>query len=293
MTAQSGAAFGRSGLRGGSNMKAIEFCGVSFRYDEESPFAIHKLDFSVEEGEFVAVLGHNGSGKSTLARLSNGLLEADEGEIRVFGTQIARKNLYDVRKNVGVVFQNPDNQTVATIVEDDVAFGAENLGLAREEIGERIRFALQAVGMQQYRTAAVARLSGGQKQRVAIAGVLALKPRAVILDEATAMLDPRGRREIVEVVSRLNREEKITVIMITHFMEEALLADRAVVMNRGEIVMQGAPADIFERQEELITYNLAMPRIGYICNRLRAGGLPVANTLDSETLAEEIARCVS
>lgn len=276
----------------GSNMKAIEFTNVSFRYEDDSPFVIDKLNFSVEEGEFVAVLGHNGSGKSTLARLSNGLLIPDAGTVSVFGVPLTDKTLFDARKNVGVVFQNPDNQTVATIVEDDVAFGAENVGLPREEIGKRIDFALRAVGMQDYRNATVARLSGGQKQRIAIAGVLALKPRAVILDESTAMLDPRGRREIVDVVTRLNKEEGITVVLITHFMEEALLADRAVVMNRGEIVMQGAPAEIFERQEELVTYNLALPRIGIICNRLRAAGMPVENTLDAEKLAEEIARCV-
>lgn len=274
-------------------MKAIEFTDVSFRYEEEGPFAVRHLNFAVDEGEFVAVLGHNGSGKSTLARLANGLLTPDEGEVRVFGTLLGEKNLYDVRRNVGVVFQNPDNQTVATIVEDDVAFGAENVGLSREEIGKRIDFALRAVGMEEYRTATVARLSGGQKQRVAIAGVLALKPRAVILDESTAMLDPRGRREIVDVVTRLNKEEGITVVLITHFMEEALLADRAVVMNRGELVMQGTPREIFERREELVTYNLALPRIGIICEKLRAGGMQVGYTLDAQTLAKEIAECVS
>ena len=277
---------------GQTRMNAIEFTNVSFRYEEEGPYVIRQFDFSVREGEFVAVLGHNGSGKSTLARLANGLLTPDGGTVSAFGVQVSEKTLFEVRKNVGVVFQNPDNQTVATIVEDDVAFGAENIGLEREEIGERIGFALRAVGMEKYRHAAVSRLSGGQKQRVAIAGVLALKPRAVILDESTAMLDPRGRKEIVEVVTRLNREEGITVVLITHFMEEALLAERAVVLNRGEIVMQGAPAEIFSRQEELLTYNLALPRIGVICNALRAGGMPVSNTLDAETLAEEIAKCV-
>ena len=274
-------------------MKAIEFADVSFRYEEEGPFAVRHLNFSVDEGEFVAVLGHNGSGKSTLARLANGLLMPDEGSVRVFGQTVHDKNLYDVRSKVGVVFQNPDNQTVATIVEDDVAFGAENVGLPREEIGARIDFALRAVGMEEYRTATVARLSAGQEQRIAIAGVLALKPKVVILDESTAMLDPRGRREIVEVVTRLNREEGITVILITHFMEEALLAGRAVVMNRGELVMQGTPRDIFERREELVTYNLALPRIGVICETLRAGGMDISDTLDAETLAKEIAACVS
>lgn len=273
-------------------MKALEFRDVSFSYGKGA-FAIEHLNFSVEEGEFVAVLGHNGSGKSTLARLSNGLLEADKGEIFAFGVPVVQKRLYDVRKNVGIVFQNPDNQAVASIVEDDVAFGAENVGLPREEIGRRIDFALKAVGMEAHRHATISRLSGGQKQRVAIAGVLALKPKVMILDESTAMLDPRGRREITDVVLRLNKVEHITVVLITHFMEEALLCDRAVVMNKGEIVMQGAPAEIFGRHEELLTYNLALPRIGQICKGLREGGIPVEDTLDIEKLAEEIAKCVS
>lgn len=272
-------------------MEALRFTDVDFSYGEG--FSIRHLNFSVEEGEFVAVLGHNGSGKSTLARLSNGLLEADGGSVKVFGQTLTSKNLYEIRRQVGIVFQNPDNQTVASVVEDDVAFGAENVGLPREEIGERITFALNAVGMQDYRTATVARLSGGQKQRVAIAGVLALKPKIMILDESTAMLDPRGRREIIDVVKKLNREEKITVVLVTHFMEEALLADRAVVMNRGELVMEGTPSEIFERHEELLTYNLTLPRIGYICKKLREGGLNVTDTLNFEALAAEVKSCVS
>lgn len=275
------------------DMKAIEFENVSFSYEEGGSFAIKNLNFSVEEGEFVAVLGHNGSGKSTLARLANGLLQADGGTIRVFGEALTDKNLFDIRKQVGIVFQNPDNQTVASIVEDDIAFGAENIALPREEIGNRIDFALSAVGMEEFRQATVSRLSGGQKQRIAIAGVLAVMPKVLILDESTAMLDPRGRREIIDVVTRLNREQGITVLLITHFMEEALRASRAIVMNRGEIVMQGTPQDIFERHEELITYNLTLPLIGRICRDLRAGGLPVADTLDAGRLAEEIASCVS
>lgn len=274
-------------------MKAIEFENVSFSYEEGGAFAIKNLNFSVEEGEFVAILGHNGSGKSTLARLTNGLLEADGGIIRVFGEQLTDKNLFDIRKQVGIVFQNPDNQTVASIVEDDIAFGAENIALAREEIGRRIDFALKAVGMEEFRHATVSRLSGGQKQRIAIAGVLAVMPKVLILDESTAMLDPRGRREIIDVVTRLNREQGITVLLITHFMEEALRATRAIVMNRGEIVMQGTPDDIFERHEELLTYNLTLPLIGRICKELRAGGMPVQDTLDASLLAKEIAACVS
>ncbi len=272
-------------------MHAIETKDVSFSY-EGGGFRIAHLDLTVEEGEFLAVLGHNGSGKSTLARLLNGILVPDSGTIRVFGTPLDDQHLYEVRKQVGVVFQNPDNQTVASIVEDDVAFGAENVGLPREEIAKRVEFALGAVGMLGLRNAVVSRLSGGQKQRVAIAGVLALKPRVMILDESTAMLDPRGRREIVEVVKKLNREEKITVILITHFMEEALLADRAVVMNRGEIALTDTPAGIFARHEELLTYNLALPRIGVIAKKLTEGGLRVRDTLDPEQLAEDIARSV-
>ena len=275
------------------DMNAIEFENVSFSYEEGGTFAIKNLNFAVEEGEFLAVLGHNGSGKSTLARLSNGLLEADSGVIRVFGEQLTEKNLFDIRKQVGIVFQNPDNQTVASIVEDDIAFGAENIALPREEIGKRIDFALHAVGMEEYRHATVSRLSGGQKQRIAIAGVLAVMPKVLILDESTAMLDPRGRREIIDCVTRLNKEQGITVVLITHFMEEALRASRAIVMNRGEIVMQGAPSDIFERHEELLTYNLTLPLIGRICRDLRAGGMPVTDTLDVDRLAKEIASCVS
>lgn len=272
-------------------MKAISFEDVSFAYEED--FLFEHLNFDVEEGEFVAVLGHNGSGKSTLARLCDGLLTADRGKISIFGKLIEGKKLYDIRKEVGIVFQNPDNQTVASIVEDDVAFGAENIALPRNEIKERIDFALKAVGIENLREATVSRLSGGQKQRVAIAGVLALKPKIMILDEATAMLDPRGRKEICEVVKKLHEEEGITVLFVTHFMEEALLADRAIVMHKGRIVMNAPPREIFSRSDELLQYNLTLPRIGYISKRLREGGLDVPDTLDYETLAEEITNCVS
>lgn len=269
-------------------MAAISFQDVSFSYGEGS-FKLERFDLSVEEGEFLAVLGHNGSGKSTLARLCNGLLTAEGGVVSAFGIPVTEDNLYEIRRRVGVVFQNPDNQTVSSVVEDDVAFGAENIGLEREEIGRRIGFALSAVGMEEYRHATVSRLSGGQKQRIAIAGVLALRPDVLVLDESTAMLDPRGRREIMEVIKRLHDREKITVILITHFMEEALLADRAIVMNDGKLVMEGTPQDIFRRHEELLAYNLALPRIGEICRRLRAGGIDVKDTLDIEVLADEIA----
>ncbi len=283
-------------------MKAISFNNVRFSYEQdereefaefdtaEGAFALSGVDFSVEEGEFVAVLGHNGSGKSTLARLIDGLLMPSEGKISVFGEEVTEDNLFEIRKQVGIVFQNPDNQTVASIVEDDVAFGPENVGVKREEIGERIDFALSAVGMQDYRHSSVSRLSGGQKQRVAIAGVLALKPRIMILDESTAMLDPVGRKEVMDAVLRLNKEEKITVLLITHFPEEAMLADRAIVMNRGKIVMEGNPFEIFTREAELTKCGLSLPAPLKICRALQKGGLPVRDCLTPNELALEIIR---
>ena len=282
-------------------MEAIKFHNVYFSYDDVGEekedvlfsmnidFALRGVDLTVEEGEFVAILGHNGSGKSTLARLTNGLLSPTSGDITVLGLDATdEKCLFDIRKQVGIVFQNPDNQTVASIVEDDIAFGPENIGVERKEIGERIDFALQAVGMEAFRHATPARLSGGQKQRIAIAGVLALKPRVMILDESTAMLDPRGRKEVMDVVLRLNREEKITVILITHFPEEALLADRAIVMHQGRIVMQGKPQEVFQQDERLKQYALSMPRSIEFCRRLSRAGLPIADSMDAETVAENI-----
>lgn len=283
-------------------MTAIEFKQVYFSYtdtDREdandlfapaASYAVNGIDLSVEEGEFVAVLGHNGSGKSTLARLANGLLTPEKGEISVLGMDATdEKNLFEIRKNVGIVFQNPDNQTVASIVEDDVAFGPENVGISREEIGKRISFALQAVGMESYRHAITSRLSGGQKQRIAIAGVLALKPKIMILDESTAMLDPRGRKEVIEVVKKLNREEKITVILITHFPEEALLADRAVVMNHGQIVLQGTPQEVLSHTERLTDSGLVAPRSITVCRALQKHGVGVVDAFSETLLAKTIA----
>ncbi len=268
---------------------AVVFDGVTFSYNEQPAPALSGVSFTVKKGEFLAIIGHNGSGKSTLARLINGLLIPDEGKVVVFGLDTAEgKNPIEIRKKAGIVFQNPDNQMVASIIEDDVAFGPENIGVEREEIGRRIDWALKAVGMEQFRTGTPSRLSGGQKQRIAIAGVLAIKPDIIILDESTAMLDPRGRREVMGVVSRLNREEGMTVILITHFMEEALLADRTIVLNRGEIVMQGTPAEIFLHSERLEAYNLSLPRIGRICKTLQKAGIAVDDCLTPEILAEEI-----
>ena len=272
------------------NEDAVIFDGVTFSYNEQPVPAVSNLSLRVKNGEFLAIIGHNGSGKSTLARLINGLLLPDSGKVTVFGLDTSEgKNPVAIRRRAGIVFQNPDNQMVASIIEDDVAFGPENIGIEREEIGRRIDWALRAVGMEEFRTGTPSRLSGGQKQRIAIAGVLAIKPDIIILDESTAMLDPRGRREVMGVVSRLNREEGMTVILITHFMEEALLADRTIVMNRGEIVMEGTPAEIFMHSERLEAYNLSLPRIGRICKRLQGAGIAVADCLSPEDLADEIA----
>ena len=262
---------------------------LKYSYSGQDGYAVNGVDFTVAKGEFVSVIGHNGSGKSTLARLINGLLEADEGKVTVFGMDVNEgSNAVEVRKRVGIVFQNPDNQMVASIVEDDIAFGPENIGIDREEIGRRIDWALSAVGMEKYRHSTPAKLSGGQKQRIAVAGVLAIKPDVLILDESTAMLDPRGRREVIDVVRRLNKEEGMTIILITHFMEEALLADRTIVMNRGEIVLSGTPEQIFESGEALETYNLSLPRISVIAENLRSAGMNIGNVLKPEALADEI-----
>ena len=286
-------------------MEAIKFEKVCFSYETDGEvtndafgsdvaFSLKSIDFSVQEGEFVAVLGHNGSGKSTLARLTNGLLSAQSGDIQVLGRSVnEEENLFEIRKQVGIVFQNPDNQMVASIVEDDIAFGPENIGVPREEIGERIEFALNAVGMSEFRESTPSRLSGGQKQRIAIASVLALKPKIMILDESTAMLDPRGRKEVMDVVLRLNREENITVLLITHFPEEALLADRAIVMNQGEIVMEGKPQDVLRRGDELEKYSLTLPRSIRLCRELTAGGLPVADAATAQEIAANIHTALS
>ncbi len=287
-------------------MEAVKFEKVYYSYEVEEtaengevftaeiPYALDGVDFTVNEGEFVAILGHNGSGKSTLARLTNGLLAPTQGKITALGLDTAEdKNLFEIRKQVGIVFQNPDNQMVASIVEDDVAFGPENVGIEREEIGKRIEFALNSVGMTAFRTSTPARLSGGQKQRIAIAGVLALKPKVMILDEATAMLDPRGRKEVIDVVLRLNKEEGITVLLITHFPEEAMLADRAIVMNKGKIVMEGSPAEVLSRGEELKKYSLTMPQPLRVCRALFEGGLPVTEANGVEELSENIAAAIA
>lgn len=264
--------------------------GLSFRYRAKGDYVLNNLNLAVEEGEFVAVIGHNGSGKSTLAKLMNGLLQPTQGEVCVGDYRTGDKqSLFEIRKRVGVVFQNPDNQLVASIVEDDVAFGAENIGLPREEIGERIEFALSAVGMEEYRHSTPARMSGGQKQRIAIAGVLAVRPEVLVLDESTAMLDPRGRREVMEVVERLNRENGMSVVLITHYMDEVAKADRVIVLSDGRIAMTGSPREVFSRGEELKTYGLSLPVPAQIAQKLREKGVPANGAaLTAEELSEEL-----
>ena len=272
-------------------MSFIEVKNVKFRYPQTKKDALGGIELSIEKGEYVSVIGHNGSGKSTLARLMNGLLLPTEGEVLVDGFSTADKQkLFEIRKRVGVVFQNPDNQLVASIVEDDVAFGPENIGVPRKEIGERIDFALKAVGMEEYRKTTPSRLSGGQKQRVAIAGVLAIRPEMLILDESTAMLDPRGRKEVTEVVERLNRENGMTVLTITHYMDEVCRADRVIVLSDGQIVMQGTPEEIFSREEELRRYELDVPVPVFIADKLRAGGMDLKKVYFKEQLGEELCR---
>lgn len=270
---------------------AVKLENVSFTYADGEPPAVDRVNLVVPRGQFLTVLGHNGSGKSTLAKLICGLLPADSGKLCVWGFDPSDKDgLNAVRTHVGVVFQNPDNQTVASIVEDDVAFGPENLGLEREEIGRRITWALEAVGMGEFRNSTPARLSGGQKQRIAVAGVLAIKPDVLILDESTAMLDPQGRREVISVAERLNREEGMTIILITHFTEEAMLAHRAIVMDKGKIVEDATPAQIFALGDKLKSYNLRPPAITEICMGLRAGGLDVGECYTAKALAEAVAK---
>lgn len=271
-------------------MAIIELNNVHFTYnagrEDETP-AVRGVSLTVSEGEFVAIVGHNGSGKSTIAKLMNGLLLPDEGSVTVDGMSTADDDkLFDIRSRVGVVFQNPDNQMVATIIEDDVAFGPENLGLPPEKIRERVDWSLKSVGMYDRREGTPFRLSGGQKQRVAIAGVLALKPKVMVLDESTSMLDPVYREEVMTVVKKLNREEGMAVVAITHFMEEALEADKIVVMDDGKVFAEGGK-EIFEREAELEKIGLSAPLACRISHRLREKGidLPPRIVTESELVA--------
>ncbi len=271
-------------------MKAIEIKNVTYTYENHKTPVIKDLSLSVDKGEFLCVLGENGSGKSTLARLINGLLIPDSGSVEVFSLNTKDKaSTYQIRKNVGMVFQNPDNQMIATIVEDDIAFGPENLGVPSEEIGKRIDFALKSVNMEKYKKVAGQKLSGGQKQRVAIAGALAVMPEILILDESTAMLDPLGREEVLSVVKDLNKNG-MTVILITHYMDEALSADKVVVLSGGEVKIVGEPSEVF-KNPDIKNYGLDLPRPYYIAKKLKENGLPISqNVFTKEDLAEELCK---
>jgi energy-coupling factor transport system ATP-binding protein len=270
-------------------MSLINLENVSFSYDKKNS-VIKNVSLEINEGEYCAIIGHNGSGKSTIAKLMNALVLPDQGQVTVCGMDSKdKKKVFDIRKTVGVVFQNPDNQLVASIVEDDVAFGPENLGVKREEIGERIDFALSSVGMEKYRRSSPMHLSGGQKQRIAIAGVLALKPKVLVLDESTAMLDPQGRKEVLSVVEKLNKEQGVTLVNITHYMDEVVRADKVVVINDGQIAMCGTPQEIFKRKDELNGYGLELPLASVLADQLIAKGLPLPEgILTEERLAEEL-----
>lgn len=285
-------------------MEAVKFENVSYRYrsgDNNSvsdtkeyikDFAVENVSLTINRGEFVAVLGHNGSGKSTLAKLINGLLLPSEGKVTVLGKDSKdAANLYEIRKSVGMVFQNPDNQMIASIVEDDIAFGPENIGIEPAEISRRVDWALKSVGMEKYRTSSSFRLSGGQKQRIAIAGVLAIKPEILVLDESTAMLDPIGRKEVLKVIKELNKELGITVILITHFMEEAAGAQRIIVLNEGAKVLDGVPADIFNSYSYLNSIGLSVPFASEVARKLIKGGLDINKAvLSTEELYGELCR---
>lgn len=269
-------------------MNVIEIKDLHFAYNEQEP-VLKGLSLTVKEGEFLAVIGKNASGKSTLARLINGLISPLSGEITVLDMDARKKeNLYEIRKNVGIVFQNPDNQMVASIVEDDIVFGPENVGVPREEIAERLEFALKETGTGEFRESMASRLSGGQKQRVAIAGVLAIKPKILILDESTSMLDPKGREEVMEVVKKLNREEKMTVITITHYMDEVTGCDRVALLNNGVIEKTGTPQEIFEDEELLKRSGMEPPVPMKISLALKNYDVNTGLSLDKETLLNNL-----
>ena len=263
----------------------IDVQDVSFTYEDAPEPALHHVSLQVHEGEFLAVLGHNGSGKSTLAKLLNALYLPTEGHITVCGMDTqSDENLWKIRQKAGMIFQNPDNQLVATVVREDVAFGLENLGVPREEMIPRIDAALQAVGMSQFAEAAPHMLSGGQKQRIAIAGILAMQPSVIIADESTAMLDPSGRREVIDTATKLCREQGITVVLITHHMEECVGADRVIVLSNGAVVADGAPKQVFPQVDLLQKEGLTAPVTVRLLDALRAHGMDVP--IDALTVSD-------
>lgn len=262
---------------------------VSFKYLSSTSYALKNVSLHVNKGEWVAIVGHNGSGKSTLSRILNGLLMPESGEVIVDGIPVTEASIWDIRRKIGMVFQNPDNQFVGTTVKDDVAFGLENNGVPQEEMFDRVQDAINQVKMGEFLEQEPHHLSGGQKQRVAIAGVLAVKPDLIILDEATSMLDPIGREEVLETIRKLKNDGVVTVISITHDLDEAAKADRIIVMKTGSVMMEGTPADIFERDLDLIEVGLDIPFTVKLSKQLKASGLPLKrNHLTEEGLVNEL-----
>jgi len=272
----------------------INIENVSYEYksyvDESIQLAVKDLSLEIKRGEFLAILGHNGSGKSTLAKMMNGMILPTRGEVYVNGINTRDEDkIWDIRSKAGMVFQNPDNQIVATIVEEDVAFGPENLGIPPKEIRKRVDDSLEAVGMSEYKKHAPHLLSGGQKQRVAIAGILAMEPDCIIFDEPTAMLDPSGRKEVMETITKLNKEKNKTIVLITHFMDEAVLADRVMVLNEGENVLMGTPREIFSQVEKLKELGLDVPQVTELAYELRKEGFDIRkDCITIEELVESL-----
>ncbi len=276
-------------------IKAVNLVFDYIRRDEQENVesvnrALDHVNIDIKEGDFVAILGHNGSGKSTFAKHVNGLLLPEEGTVWVSDMDTSKEqNLWHVRRAAGMVFQNPDNQIIGNVVEEDVGFGPENIGVPTEEIWKRVDKSLEAVHMTAYRLKSPNKLSGGQKQRVAIAGVMAMRPRCIVLDEPTAMLDPNGRKEVIKTVRELNRQEGITVLLITHYMEEVIHADRVIVMDDGHVVMDGTPREIFSRTEELKKYRLDVPQVTELAWELKKAGVPLSDgILDREEFLAQI-----
>lgn len=276
-------------------IKAVNLAFEYIRRDEEGNVegitrAVDGVNLDIQAGDFVAILGHNGSGKSTLAKHLNALLYPTEGTLFVDGKDVKdTKNIWDVRQTAGMVFQNPDNQIIGQVVEEDVGFGPENLGVPTKEIWERVEESLKAVGMYQFRKHSPNKLSGGQKQRVSIAGVIAMHPKCIILDEPTAMLDPNGRKEVIRAARALNQVEGITIILITHYMEEVIHADKVYVMDRGKVVIQGTPKEVFSHVERLRELRLDVPQVTELAYELKKNGLPLSDgILTMEELVEEL-----
>ncbi len=276
-------------------MALIEIEDLYFRYNKEQDWVLKGIDLEINKGEFVVVVGHNGSGKSTLAQMLNGLLIPSRGRVKVDGYDTREsEDIWSIRQRVGMVFQNPDNQLVANIVEEDVAFGPENLGIEPAEIRRRVKQSLKAVDMLDYNREAPHNLSGGQKQRVAIAGILAMQPQCLALDEPTAMLDPVGRESVIGTIKNLNQQLEMTVVHITHFMMEAIEADRIIVMEEGEIVLAGSPKELFKQVDKIREYNLDVPQVTELAFRLYQAGLEIRpNNLDVDRLVEEICQLKS